>query len=124
MDRLLRELCKSHSHCSPFIHPCSAAGLQLHDGETGRDRGGHGRRPLLAVKERLSGMTSPRLWIPDYHPILMRLVTLRVKLGTKLNMSQFLDLGVTGSNFCLGRIIKFGRDGGTSYLLTNLQLSL
>ena len=66
MDRLLRELCKSHSHCSPFIHPCSAAGLQLHDGETGRDRGGHGRRPLLAVKERLSGMTSPRLWIPDY----------------------------------------------------------
>ena len=33
----------------------SFAGLQLHGGEAGRDGGGHGRRPLLAVKERLPG---------------------------------------------------------------------
>ena len=33
----------------------SAARLQLHDGEAGRDRGGHGRRPLLALKEGLPG---------------------------------------------------------------------
>ena len=39
----------------------SFAGLQLHGGEAGRDGGGHGRRPLLAVKERLPGTQSPRL---------------------------------------------------------------
>ena len=39
----------------------SSAGLQLHGGEAGRDGGGHGRRPLLAVKERLPGTHSPRL---------------------------------------------------------------
>ena len=39
----------------------SSAGLQLHGGEAGRDGGGHGRRPLLAVQERLSGMDSSRI---------------------------------------------------------------
>ena len=39
----------------------SSAGLQLHGGEAGRDGGRHGRRPLLAVKERLPGTRSPRL---------------------------------------------------------------
>ena len=41
----------------------SSAGLQLHGGEAGRDGGGHGRRPLLAVKERLPGTNySPLLF--------------------------------------------------------------
>ena len=39
----------------------SSAGLQLHGGEAGRDGGGHGRRSLLAVKERLPGTDSSRL---------------------------------------------------------------
>ena len=39
----------------------SSAGLQLHGSEAGRNGGGHGRRPLLAVKERLPGTHSSRL---------------------------------------------------------------
>ena len=44
----------------------SSAGLQLHGGEAGRDGGGHGRRPLLAVKERLPGTHSPPLLFHSY----------------------------------------------------------